>query len=329
MRPRTVVAGAVIGAAAVVVVRTSRVVEEPHVDDRALHTPDLDGTEHQVVSHDDAQLVVHRTGPADGPVVVLAHCWTGSQQTWAPVTRRLVAAGCHVVRWDQRGHGRSVAGHKGHTLEGLADDLAAVLTELDLHDVVLAGHSMGGFTIQGLASFHHELFHERTRGVVLVATAAGGLQRSALALSPQLLAMTAVERAMERPGVGRLLVRGTFGRHAHPHHLDVTRDDFLATAGSVRVDFVRTFLTMDVRPSNSRIDVPSTVICGTRDTLTPVSLSRALAASIPGATLEVLGGYGHMLPYEAPDVVADAILEHTTLGADAATGVAAGAGVDG
>ncbi len=74
---------------------------------------------------------------------------------------------------------------------------------------------------------------------------------------------------------------------------------------------------MDVRPTNSRIDVPTTVICGTRDTLTPLPLSRALAASISGSTLEVLGGYGHMLPYEAPDVVADAIIELTSLGADA------------
>ena len=86
---------------------------------------------------------MHTAGPEDGPVVVLAHCWTGSQQVWAPVARRLVAAGCRVVRWDQRGHGRSRAGHKGHSIEGLADDLASVLDQLDLHDVVLAGHSMG------------------------------------------------------------------------------------------------------------------------------------------------------------------------------------------
>lgn len=323
MGRRGLLVGAAVGAGAgaVALLRARRVVADPHADDRAEQSDDLGGTEHQLVSHDDAQLVVHRTGPTDGPVVVLAHCWSGSQQTWAPVTRRLVAAGCHVVRWDQRGHGRSVAGHKGHTVEGLADDLATVVAELDLHDVVLAGHSMGGFTIQGFAAHHHELFHERTRGVVLVATAAGGLDRSPITkVNPQVLALTAVERLMERPGVGRAFVRGTFGRKAQRHHLDVTRDDFLATPGAVRADFARSFRSMDVRQTNRRIDVPTTVICGTRDALTPLPLSRALAASIPGATLEVLGGYGHMLPYEAPDVVADAILELTRLGADPAAG---------
>jgi non-heme chloroperoxidase len=294
----------------VAVARSRRVVIDLHDFDRAEPTTDLGGQDHVLISADGAELLVHVAGPDDGPVVVLAHCWTGSQQTWAPVTRRLVAAGCRVVRWDQRGHGRSIAGHKGHSVEALADDLACVLTELDLRDAVLAGHSMGGMTVQALAAHDRDLFHDRTRAIVLVATAAHGLNNSPVAVLTPLLGAAALERAMGRPAVGQSFVRGTFGKTAHPHHLEVTRADFLATPAQVRVDFIVSIQDMDLREQVARIDVPATILCGSRDTLTPLPLSRALAAVIPGAVLEVLPGYGHMLPYEAPDVVSDAVLAH-------------------
>ncbi len=287
--------------------------------DHAAHSAELDGDEIDLVSHDGAELAVHVAGPADGPVVVLAHCWTGSRNTWAPVARRLLAAGCRVVRWDQRGHGRSRAGHKGHSIEGLADDLATVLAELDLHDVVLAGHSMGGMTVQALAVHHHGLFHDRAKGVVLVATAGSGIRNPVNARTAELVRNARVERAFERPGVGRVLVRSTFGRSAHPHHLEATRADFVATPAPVRSDFAGAMQAMDLREGIAGIDVPTTILVGSRDTLTPVPLSRAMARAIPGARLEVLPGYGHMLPYEAPDAVAEAILDQVHRRAPAAS----------
>jgi pimeloyl-ACP methyl ester carboxylesterase len=277
--------------------------------DLAQQTDDLAGEERWLATPDGAKLVVHTVGPADGPTVVLAHCWTGSQQTWAPVTRRLVESGCRVVRWDQRGHGRSSAGDLGHTLEGLAGDLATVLRELDIRDAVLAGHSMGGFTVQGLAVHHRELLDERARAMVLVATASHGLRRSPLTVRPGWFAHPLVQSVMERP-VGSVFVRGTFGRAAHPHHTDVTRADFAATPGPVRAAFVEAFLGMDNRAGLADVPHPTTVLAGRLDTLTPLALNRALAEAIPNAELRVFDRLGHMLPFEAPDDVAAAILEH-------------------
>ena len=54
--------------------------------------------------------------------------------------------------------------------------------------------------------------------------------------------------------------------------------------------------------------VPTTVVVGSRDLLTPPRLGRALAAAIPGARLVELPGAGHMLPYEEPDRLAEIIL---------------------
>jgi pimeloyl-ACP methyl ester carboxylesterase len=311
-RRTTVIGGALLVGGAVVVVATSRgrttAARVLHELDHAAHSSDLDGAEHELVSLDGARLAVTVAGPEDGPVVVLAHCWGGSRQTWAPVSRRLLAAGCRVVRWDQRGHGRSDAGHKGHSVEGLADDLATVMSGLELHDAVLVGHSMGGMTVQAFATHHHELFHERARGVVLVATAGFGMTNPLNARIPDLVRSARVERLFERPGTGRLLVRSTFGRGAHPHHVEVTRADFVATPQPVRAEFVASIQAMDLRDGVAKIDVPTTILVGSRDTLTPVPLSRALARTIPGSHLEVLAGLGHMLPYEAPDTVAEAIL---------------------
>lgn len=315
MRTRTKIVVAVgVGGVALAAVATRRgpaaaraVLDEL---DHATHCPVLEGEEHLITSHDGAELVVHVAGPADGPVAVLAHCWTGSQRTWAPVARRLVANGWQVVRWDQRGHGRSRAGAKGHSIEGLADDLAAVIEQLDLREVVLVGHSMGGMTVQAFAAHHPELFAERTRATTLVATAGHSLANPANRRAPDLLRASIVERALERPATGRLLMRSTFGRRAHPHHLSATHEDWVATRSEVRIEFLGAMQAMDLRDGIAGIGVPTTILCGSRDTLTPLPLSRSLAATIPGATLEVLPGYGHMLPYEAPDAVAAAITAH-------------------
>lgn len=303
---------AAAGVGAVLATRRARTATSPglHEFDRADHSDDLDGTEQTLTSIDGAELAVTTAGPDDAPVVVLAHCWTGSRNTWAPVARRLLAAGCRVVRWDQRGHGLSRAGHRGHTVEALGDDLATVLRGLDLHDVVLVGHSMGGMTVQSLATHHPELFHERAKAAVLVATAAYSLGPAAKGPLPSLVEAAWVERLFERPGVGDLLVRGTFGRQAHPHHVRATADDFRACEPRIRAEFARSMATMDLRTGIAGIDVPTTILVGTRDTLTPLPASRMLAATIPGAELEILPGYGHMLPYEAPEVVVDAVLEH-------------------
>lgn len=278
--------------------------------DRAAHSPDLDGTEHTIMSMDGGELAVTVAGPDDGPVVVLAHCWTGSRNTWAPVARRLIAAGCRVVRWDQRGHGLSRSGHKGHTVDALGDDLATVLLELDLHDVVLVGHSMGGMTVQSLATHHPELFHERATAAVLVATAGYTPGPAARGPMADIVEAAWVERLFERPGMGARLVRATFGKQAHPDHLEATAADFKATTPRIRAEFARSMAAMDLRAGIAGIDVPTTVIVGTRDTLTPLPASRLLAATIPGAELEILPGFGHMLPYEAPDTVVDAVLAY-------------------
>ncbi|WP_295695940.1 alpha/beta hydrolase, partial [Lapillicoccus sp.] len=79
-----------------------------------------------------------------GRPVVLIHGWPLSGESWSEQIAPLQAAGFRTVAYDRRGFGRSDKPRRGYDYDTLADDLAAVLDELDLRDVTLVGFSMGG-----------------------------------------------------------------------------------------------------------------------------------------------------------------------------------------
>lgn len=269
-----------------------------------------EGREAKVDRDDGAVLAV--TDAGDGPAVVLAHCWTGQRATWAPVAHRLVQRGHRVVLYDQRGHGGSTVGDDGCTIEAIGDDLAAVLDELDVRDAVLAGHSMGGMAVQSFVARHPTTATARARRLVLVATAAGGLPSArAGALGAAAVAAPVLDRVM-RSRAGHAFVRSSVGARPRYSHLAATRDWFAATGPGVRRDFLTAMHAMDLHEGLAAIPLPTTVVCGTRDRLTPLPLARRLAARVPGATIVELEGVGHMVPLEAPDRLAEVLTEEDT-----------------
>jgi non-heme chloroperoxidase len=257
------------------------------------------GTERTVTTDDGAELVVFEAGPAKGPTVVLPHCWTGTKEIWAPVARRLVAAGHRVVLYDQRGHAGSTLGSGSLDVDRLGEDLFAVLATVKGDDLVLAGHSMGGMTIQAL-----------------VATATRSLPSVAPRIPAAVIHAVVGDRAsgaIARTGLGA--TRGSLGQLAHRSHVQATYDAFVATPGAVRAGFLVAMARMDYRVGLAGINVPTTILVGTHDRLTPVVRARELQAGIAGSELIVLPGLGHMLPLEAPDEVADAIGKLTLVAA--------------
>jgi non-heme chloroperoxidase len=79
-----------------------------------------------------------------GPAVVFSHGWPLNADAWDGQMLFLVQSGFRTIAHDRRGHGRSSQPSFGNDMNGYADDLAAVIEELDLHDVTLVGHSTGG-----------------------------------------------------------------------------------------------------------------------------------------------------------------------------------------
>ncbi len=266
----------------------------------------LPAGERTVVETDDGAGLA-TTVAGEGPPVVLAHCWTGGREVWAPVAHRLIARGHRVVLYDQRGHGSSTVGEAGFSIERLGTDLRCVLEHLDVVDAVLAGHSMGGMAVQSLVAHHPDVVDDRARALVLVSTAAAGLSRGpADAGATRLVASRWVERLLASR-VGHALVRGTVGAEVRKRHLELTRDLFVACPPDTRAGCLGAMQVMDLREGVARAGVPVTVLVGTRDRLTPPGHAEELATAVPAAELTTVDDLGHMLPLEAPDEVAEVI----------------------
>jgi non-heme chloroperoxidase len=80
----------------------------------------------------------------EGPVVTFSHGWPLNADMWDGQMLFLVQNGFRTIAHDRRGHGRSSQASTGNDMDGYADDLAALIQALDVHDVTLVGHSTGG-----------------------------------------------------------------------------------------------------------------------------------------------------------------------------------------
>jgi pimeloyl-ACP methyl ester carboxylesterase len=257
---------------------------------------------------------------AEGCTVVLAHGWTLSHASWLPVVQLIRSRfGVRVVAFDQPGHGLSTPESRVPTVHDLGEVLHRVLRAVaPTGPLVLAGHSMGGMTIMAWAADHADELASRVRGVVLVATSAKvDADRVRLPLERALMRASARAprvapgRLMSTRAQTRLLYgRGT-AREAVVPGVTLIRNTSLPTLG-------RYFLALQQHDETAALQhlgaVPTRVLVGSADRLTPVSHARALTDGIRGAHLTVLPGRGHMLTYEAPDVVADAIGDSLSAG---------------
>src|SRR5690348_3885210 len=78
-----------------------------------------------------------------GKPIVFTNSWSMGGDMWQYQMAPLAEQGLRCIAYDRRGHGRSDDPGQGFDFDTLADDLAAIIEQLDLHDVTLVGHSMG------------------------------------------------------------------------------------------------------------------------------------------------------------------------------------------
>lgn len=247
--------------------------------------------------------------------VVLAHGWTLDHRSWqrvVPLLQQRVPV--RVVTYDQRGHGASGLRGPGRraaapSIRGLGDDLGRVIeAAAPAGPVVLGGHSMGGMTIMAYAGRHPDAVRSQVRGVALVSTSAGDLhglgRRGEAALMRAIARVPGLRagRAITADGQRRLL----FGAGASTDDVDLTRDMVASTRLATIGRFYAALGRHDEAEALAVLaGVPTRVLVGGRDRLTPVSHARRLAELVPHAELGVLPDAGHMLAFEAPQLVAD------------------------
>ncbi|WP_318203077.1 alpha/beta hydrolase [Streptomyces sp. SCL15-4] len=264
------------------------------------------------VSADGARLHVEVHGPEDAPAVVLSHGWTCSTAFWAAQIRDL-AAGHRVIAYDQRGHGRSPASPVC-TTEALADDLEAVLaaTLAPGEKAVIAGHSMGGMTVMAAAG--RAGFQEHAAAVLLCSTGSSRLVaesrvvpwragRARTWLTGRVLGSRAPLGPVT-PVAMSILKYATMGAGCAPDRVRACARIVHACPRAVRHAWSEVLATLDLEDGVRRLAVPTAVLCGTSDRLTPPVHARALAAALPHCLgLTELTGVGHMTPIEAPETV--------------------------
>jgi len=262
---------------------------------------------------------------------VLVHGWTCSTTFWVRVLHRLTPH-LRVVVYDQRGHGRSSpvpAG--GFTPEALAADLAAVLEATvdsdgdsggDGRPVVVAGHSMGAMALVALAGRHPDVLHRRVGAALLASTGVEQLMGRMTVLPhlgrPDSPAVEALARRTigDARALHRLplrlarasLVRATMSRTATPVERAFCTDIVLACPQRTYEGFAEMLGDLDLSADLPRLDVPTAVLVGTQDRLTPPWHARRMLAALPCPTgLVEVPGAGHMTPLTAPDAVAAAV----------------------
>ncbi|MFJ6935579.1 alpha/beta fold hydrolase [Streptomyces sp. NPDC101132] len=272
-----------------------------------------------VTSRDGARLHAEVHGPDDAPAVVLAHGWTCSTAFWAAQVRALSATH-RVVAYDQRGHGRSPASPGRYGTEALADDLAAVLkaTLAPGEKAVLAGHSMGGMTL--MAAADRPEFAEHAAAALLCSTGSSRLTAEALVLPLRAGALrTRVTRAVlgaraplgpVTPVARKVLRYATMGPASSPDKVEACARIVHACPTGVRHGWSQVLATLDLDAGVRALRVPTAVLGGTADRLTPITHARSLAERLPDcAGLTELAGMGHMTPVEAPEAVTGRIAE--------------------
>ena len=260
-----------------------------------------------------ARLNVTSTGPADGPVVLLAHGFGCDQGMWDGVVPYF-AEDHRVVRYDLMGYGRSdlsaYDADRYATLDGHAADILAICAELDLRDVTLVAHSVS--TMMGvLAAIERpDLF----RQLVLVAANPYFLDDPAQGysggFSPADLAEVAGALDSNYFTWAEAFAPVIMGTP------DVPANGELLTASFCRVDpdiarqLLGTMFGTDYRPLLPQVRTPTLVVQGRADAMVPPAVADHLHRHIAGSTLVQLQAVGHCPHISAPEETAEAIRAH-------------------
>ena len=239
-------------------------------------------------------------GPDGGPDLVLIHGAGGSRLHWPAQLRRM--EGATVYSLDLPGHGRS-QGPGRETIEGYASSVVDFLGRVGIVSPAVAGHSMGGAVAQQLA------LAEPARVAALVLVGTGAKLRVAPAI------LEGMRKDFD--GAVELITDYAWSPSTDPKLKAMGRKALKETGAGVLYGDFQACDRFDVTGRVDEITVPTLVVVGSEDRLTPVKYSRFLAERIPGADLVVVDGAGHMVmleqPHEVGDVVRRFVMQKTLL----------------
>ncbi len=279
---------------------------------------------------DTIELEYDVTGQAGAPPLVLVMGFGQQMIAWDPrFCAKIADEGFRVVRFDNRDVGLStkLAAHgtpdfmrammgdasvAPYAIPDMADDLAGLMTALDLRAAHIVGASMGGFIVQETAIRHPT----RVLSVASIMSTTGN--RAAAQSKPEALAMLVQPPPTDRAAMleRALELWKILGSPGFPFDEERIRTRAGAAwdrdhdpAGVAR-QAAAVFTQRDRTADLAKLKVPTVVIHGAEDPLISVSGGEATANVIPGAKLVVVKGMGHDLPEGAWDTIVAAIVDN-------------------
>jgi pimeloyl-ACP methyl ester carboxylesterase len=226
------------------------------------------------------------------PALLFVHGAGGDHTIWGEQLREL-AQNFSVAALDLNGHGRSPA-REGDGLQTYSEDVLAVLEALAIPTVVV-GHSMGGAIALTVAL-------QRPKNLVSLGLVGTGAK---LRVHPQILELcqTDFERAIE------LVIQWAFADQSSSELREKARLQMRRNGAQALFRDFSSCNTFDVMARLSEITLPTLILCGREDKLTPVKYSEYLQQNIPNAQLKIIEGSGHMVMVEQPQAVTQALRE--------------------
>jgi non-heme chloroperoxidase len=244
-----------------------------------------------------------------GPVVTFSHGWPLSSDAWDAQMLFLAQNGFRAVAHDRRGHGRSSQAWSGNDMNGYADDLAAVIEELDLKDVTLVGHSTGGGEVTRYIGRHGT---KRVAAAVLIGAVPPILVKSAS--NPEGIPIEVFD------GLRSSLTkdRSQFWKDFAVMFYGANRPGAKVSQGMLDqfwlwsmegglknlYDSIKAFSETDFHEDLKKFDVPTLVMHGEDDQIVPINISGKRSAKlIKGAKELFYPGLPHGLTATNPDQV--------------------------
>ena len=282
-----------------------------------------------VTTADGVPLAVKEVGPVDAPLtVVFAHGFCLRMGAFYFQRARLTEQWGQQVRmvfYDQRGHGRSGdAPPESLTVPQLGQDLETVLAVMAPRGpVVLVGHSMGGMTVLSHARQYPKRYPTRIVGVALISSAAEGVSRSPLGevlknplLEAARFAVRYAPKTVHRTRgaassvIGPVLRAASYGDEKMSRSVVAFSERMMHdTPISTLVGFLHALEVHDETEGLLTLaKVPSLIVCGDHDLLTPKEYSEAMAAALPKSELVIVSGAGHLVQLEQPEIVDEALI---------------------
>ncbi|HEV8672213.1 MAG TPA: alpha/beta fold hydrolase [Candidatus Limnocylindria bacterium] len=230
--------------------------------------------------------------------LVLIHAYPLSGAMWEHERRALRDAADPIIAPSLPGFGGTAVPRGDPTIDDYADSVVAAMDAAAIDSAAVGGLSMGGYVAFALWRRHRG----RIKGLFLADTRAEADVEDA---RDRRLRLAALIR--EHGTVALLKTPPQWLREDSPHWDELLKMVRGQTAEALAQGSIAMAHRADSRPDLPTIDVPTAVVVGDEDTITPLDMARTMSDAIPGATLSVIPGAGHLSNLEAPSAFETAV----------------------